>query len=60
MLGQPVGSSIIATNNTDGTISIIPTNNTDGVEPSGVQALKYPKPLKDVEASVVLGVVVLV
>jgi len=30
------------------------------VEPSGVQALKNPNPLKDVEAFVVLGVVVLV
>ena len=30
------------------------------VEPSGVQALKNPNPLKDVEASVVLDVVVLV
>ena len=30
------------------------------VEPSGVQALKNPNPLKDVEALVVLGVVVLV
>jgi len=30
------------------------------VEPSGVQALKNPNPLKDVEASAVLGVVVLV
>jgi len=31
-----------------------------GVEPSGVQALKNPNPLKDVEALVVLGVAVLV
>jgi len=30
------------------------------VEPSGVQALKNPNPLKDVEASAVLDVVVLV
>jgi len=30
------------------------------VEPSGVQALKNPNPLKDVEASVVLDVAVLV
>jgi len=30
------------------------------VEPSGVQALKNPNPLKDVEASAVLGVAVLV
>jgi len=30
------------------------------VEPSGVQALKNPNPLKDVEALDVLGVVVLV
>jgi len=30
------------------------------VEPSGVQALKNPNPLKDVEASVVLDVVVLI
>jgi len=30
------------------------------VEPSGVQALKNPNPLKDVEALAVLGVVVLV
>jgi len=30
------------------------------VKPSGVQALKNPNPLKDVEASVVLGVAVLV
>jgi len=30
------------------------------VEPSGVQALKNPNPLKDVEASIVLDVVVLV
>jgi len=30
------------------------------VEPSGVQALKNPNPLKDVEVSAVLGVVVLV
>jgi len=30
------------------------------VEPSGVQALKNPNPLKDVEALVVLGVAVLV
>jgi len=32
----------------------------DVVEPSGVQALKNPKPLKDVKASAVLGVAVLV
>ena len=31
-----------------------------GVEPSGVQALKNPNPLKDVEALVVLAVAVLV
>ena len=30
------------------------------VEPNGVQALKNPNPLKDVEASAVLDVVVLV
>jgi len=30
------------------------------VEPSGVQALKNPNPLKDVEASALLDVVVLV
>jgi len=30
------------------------------VEPSGVQVLKNPNPLKDVEALTVLGVVVLV
>jgi len=30
------------------------------VEPSGVQALKNPNPLKDVEAFAVLGVAVLV
>jgi len=30
------------------------------VEPSGVQVLKNPNPLKDVEASAVLNVVVLV
>jgi len=30
------------------------------IEPSGVQALKNPNPLKDVEAFVVLDVVVLV
>ena len=30
------------------------------VEPSGIQALKNPNPLKDVEAFVVLGVAVLV
>jgi len=30
------------------------------VEPSGVQALKNPNPLKDVEAFVVLGVAVLI
>jgi len=30
------------------------------VEPSGVQALKNPNPLKDVEALALLGVVVLV
>jgi len=30
------------------------------VEPSGVQALKNPNPLKDVEASAMLGVAVLV
>jgi len=30
------------------------------VEPSGVQALKNPNPLKDVEALAVLGVAVLV
>jgi len=35
-------------------INVIP------VEPSGVQALKNPNPLKDVEASAVLGVAVLV
>jgi len=31
-----------------------------GVEPSGVQVLKNPNPLKDVEASAMLDVVVLV
>jgi len=30
------------------------------VEPSGVQALKNPNPLKDVEALIVFGVAVLV
>jgi len=30
------------------------------VEPSGVQTLKNPNPLKDVEALIVLGVAVLV
>jgi len=30
------------------------------VEPSGVQALKNPNPLKDVEALIVLAIVVLV
>jgi len=32
----------------------------ESVEPRGVQALKNPNPLKDVEALVVLGVAVLV
>jgi len=32
----------------------------NAVEPSGVQALKNPNPLKDVEALAVLGVAVLV
>jgi len=34
--------------------------NSPSVEPSGVQALKNPNPFRDVEASVVLNVVVLV
>jgi len=37
-----------------------PFGNMSTVEPSGVQALKNPNPLKDVEASVVLDVAVLV
>jgi len=37
-----------------------PENKMTHVEPSGVQALKNPNPLKDVEALAVLGVVVLV
>ena len=37
-----------------------PENKMTHVEPCGVQALKNPNPLKDVEALAVLGVVVLV